>query len=41
VVRLMRSGAVDPVFVFQSLLDGADGVLIGDCHPGLSLPGLS
>lgn len=34
VVRLMCSGAVDPVFVLKSLLDGADGVLIGGCHPG-------
>jgi len=34
VVRLMCSGAVDPVFVLKALLDGADGVLIGGCHPG-------
>ncbi|MGA9349707.1 MAG: hydrogenase iron-sulfur subunit [Anaerolineae bacterium] len=34
VVRLMCSGAVDPVFVLKSLLDGTDGVLIGGCHPG-------
>ena len=30
----MCSGAVDPVFVLKPLLDGADGVLIGGCHPG-------
>lgn len=34
IVRLMCSGAVDPVFVLKSLLEGADGVLIGGCHPG-------
>jgi F420-non-reducing hydrogenase iron-sulfur subunit len=34
VIRLMCSGAVDPVFVLKPLLDGADGVLIGGCHPG-------
>jgi F420-non-reducing hydrogenase iron-sulfur subunit len=34
IVRLMCSGAVDPVFVLKPLLDGADGVLIGGCHPG-------
>ena len=30
----MCSGAVDPVYVLKPLLDGADGVLIGGCHPG-------
>jgi len=34
VVRLMCSGAADPVYVLKPLLDGADGVLIGGCHPG-------
>lgn len=34
IIRLMCSGAVDPIFVMKSLLDGADGVLIGGCHPG-------
>lgn len=34
VIRLMCSGAVDPVYVLKPLLDGADGVLIGGCHPG-------
>ena len=32
VVRLMCSGAVDPVFALKSLPEGADGVLIGGCH---------
>lgn len=34
IIRLMCSGAVDPVYVLKPLLDGADGVLIGGCHPG-------
>ena len=34
VVRMMCSGAVDPVYVLKPILDGADGVLIGGCHPG-------
>lgn len=33
-VRVMCSGAVDPTYVIKALLDGADGVLIGGCHPG-------
>jgi F420-non-reducing hydrogenase iron-sulfur subunit len=34
VIRLMCSGALDPVYVIKALLEGADGVLIGGCHPG-------
>jgi F420-non-reducing hydrogenase iron-sulfur subunit len=34
VIRLMCSGALDPVYVSKALLEGADGVLIGGCHPG-------
>ncbi len=34
IIRLMCSGAVDPTYVLKSLLAGADGVLIGGCHPG-------
>jgi F420-non-reducing hydrogenase iron-sulfur subunit len=30
----MCSGALDPVYVAKALLEGADGVLIGGCHPG-------
>ena len=33
-IRVMCSGAVDPMYVIKALLDGADGVLIGGCHPG-------
>lgn len=34
IIRLMCSGAVDPVYVLRALVDGADGILIGGCHPG-------
>jgi F420-non-reducing hydrogenase iron-sulfur subunit len=34
IIRVMCSGAVDATYVLKSLLDGADGVLIGGCHPG-------
>ena len=34
IIRMMCSGAVDPVYVIKALADGADGVLIGGCHPG-------
>lgn len=34
VVRLMCSGRVDPQFILSAFREGADGVLIGGCHPG-------
>ena len=34
IVRLMCSGGLDPVYVLKSVVEGADGVLIGGCHPG-------
>ena len=34
IIRLMCSGGLDPVYVAKALLEGADGVLIGGCHPG-------
>ncbi len=33
-IRVMCSGSVDPMYILKALLDGADGVLIGGCHPG-------
>ena len=33
VIRLMCSGRVDPQFILDALARGADGVLIGGCHP--------
>ena len=34
IIRLMCTGAVDTIYVLQALMEGADGVLIGGCHPG-------
>ena len=34
IVRVMCSGRVDPLFVVEMFLQGADGVFIGGCHPG-------
>jgi F420-non-reducing hydrogenase iron-sulfur subunit len=34
VIRLMCSGRVDPQFVLDAFAQGADGVLLGGCHPG-------
>ena len=33
-IRMMCSGMVDPKYVIKALLEGADAVLIGGCHPG-------
>ena len=33
-IRLMCSGRVDPQFVLAAFRHGADGVLVGGCHPG-------
>ena len=34
VIRLMCSGRVDPQFILEAFAKGADGVLLGGCHPG-------
>jgi len=34
VIRVMCSGRVDPQFVMDAFAKGADGVLLGGCHPG-------
>ena len=34
IVRTMCSGRVDPQLVLYAFRKGADGVLIGGCHPG-------
>jgi F420-non-reducing hydrogenase iron-sulfur subunit len=34
VVRVMCSGRVDPQLVLETLVKGADGVLVLGCHPG-------
>ncbi len=33
-IRVMCSGSVDMSYVLKALFEGADGVLIGGCHPG-------
>jgi F420-non-reducing hydrogenase iron-sulfur subunit len=34
IIRVMCSGRVDPQFILDAFSKGADGVLIGGCHPG-------
>ena len=34
VIRLMCSGSVDSIYIIKAILEGADAVLIGGCHPG-------
>jgi len=34
IIRVMCSGRIDPQFVLNAFELGADGVLIGGCHPG-------
>ena len=34
IIRVMCSGRVDPAFVLEAFISGADGVLIAGCHPG-------
>ena len=34
IIRVMCSGRVDPELVMKAFAEGADGVLIGGCHPG-------
>lgn len=33
-IRVMCSGSVDSAYILRALLEGADGVLLGGCHPG-------
>lgn len=33
-IRVMCTGFIDPVYIIRALLEGADGVIIGGCHPG-------
>jgi F420-non-reducing hydrogenase iron-sulfur subunit len=33
-IRVMCSGSVDPAYIWRAFLEGADGVIIGGCHPG-------
>ncbi len=33
-VRVMCSSRINPAFIVNALLEGADGVLVSGCHPG-------
>lgn len=33
-IKVMCSGRVDPEFIIEAFERGADGVIIGGCHPG-------
>lgn len=33
-VRVMCSSRINPMFIVNALLEGADGVLVSGCHPG-------
>ena len=34
IIRVMCSGAIDPVWVLEAFCEGADGVLVTGCHLG-------
>ena len=34
-IRVMCSGRVDPQFVMEAFHEGADGVMVLGCHPGI------
>jgi len=34
IVRVPCSGRVEPEFIVEALVKGADAVLVGGCHPG-------
>ena len=34
IIRLMCTGRLEPEFILEALKRGADGVLVGGCHPG-------
>jgi F420-non-reducing hydrogenase iron-sulfur subunit len=34
IIRVMCSGRIDPQFILEAFAKGADGVLVGGCHPG-------
>ncbi len=34
IIRVMCSGSVDSMYILRALMEGADGVFVGGCHPG-------
>jgi len=34
IIRVMCSGRIDPAFILEAFISGADGILLSGCHPG-------
>lgn len=34
IIRVPCSGRINPLYIIQALVDGADGVMVSGCHPG-------
>ena len=34
IIRVMCGGRVDPQFILNAFMNGADGVMVSHCHPG-------
>ena len=34
IIRVPCSGRINPVYIINALMDGADGVMVSGCHPG-------
>lgn len=34
IIRVMCGGRVDPQFIIDAFMNGADGVMVSHCHPG-------
>ncbi|MFX0036424.1 MAG: hydrogenase iron-sulfur subunit [Candidatus Hermodarchaeota archaeon] len=34
IIRVMCGGRVDPQYILNALMNGADGVMVSHCHPG-------
>jgi len=34
IIRVPCSGRINPIYIVNALMDGADGVMVSGCHPG-------
>ena len=34
IIRVPCSGRINPIYIINALMDGADGVMVSGCHPG-------
>ena len=34
IIRVPCSGRINPIYIINALIDGADGVMVSGCHPG-------